>query len=322
MKRFLARLLAIGLILILIGGVIFVIAFAASGWNFDNISGITYSSVTVTETDVGEINEIKIDFDTTDVKVNFDPEAKEVSITYPIKQNNKGMDLTTVQQRYENGMLALEEEGNSKINLYLWNFDLNNDNIITVTVPQSKIIGVDITLDTGDTAISGIGSLKYLKLETDTGDFNSENSTIAVTEKTSFKTDTGNIKLGKIDTASLYVETSTGDLHTMDVTVTDKINVECDTAYIYMNGTLTAAGIEIETDTGDVEGKKGLLNSPNIVITTDTGDVEIKIAGKKADYTVLTHTDTGDSNITNQVSGAKQLNISTDTGDIEVYFTE
>ena len=319
MKKFLSRLVKIGLILTLLGAVLFVAAFAVSGFNFEKMSGIVTTTETYTESESFTANKLVLEFDTADITLNFDENAAEISIQYDEKSSRKGDTLSYVTPSEHNGTITLIETKNWKHNLFLWNF---RKPTVTVTIPCDRVLELDIETDTGDVIFTGTGTLNGAEISIDTGDLYATRATLTSTKSVKIETDTGDVKLKNLNTASLGIETDTGDIDLTDITVSDSIILSADTGDVEIKGSLTARYLEIETDTGEVDADEAVINAEIISIETDTGDISAKITGKLTDYTVTAKTRTGDSNITNQAGGAKKLTVTSSTGDIEIYFTE
>lgn len=319
MKKSLSRLVKIGLVLTLLGGIIFVAAFAASDFNFEKMSGIVTTTETYTESDGFTANKLVLDFDTTDIKLNFDENATKISIQYNKKSTKRGDTLSYVTPSERDGTITLVETKNWKENLFLWDFKTH---IVTVTIPKERVLELVIETDTGDVTITGTGTLNGAEISTDTGDVYATRATLISTKAIKLEADTGDVKLKNLTAAGLDIETDTGDITLTDVTVSDSIILSADTGDLEIKGSLNARYLEIETDTGEFDADEAVINAEIISIKTDTGDITARIAGKLTDYEVKAKTRTGDSNITNQAGGARKLTLISSTGDIEIFFTE
>jgi hypothetical protein len=319
MKKFLSRLVKIGLILTLLGAVLFVSAFAASGFSFEKMSGIVTTTKTYTESENFTANKLILNFDYADIKLNFDENATEISIQYDEKSSRKGDTLSHVTVSESGEALALTESRNWKENLFLWNF---KSHTTIVTIPSDRVIELDIETDTGDVVFTGTGTLNGAEISIDTGDLYATRANLTSIKAVKIETDTGDVNLKNLNASSLGIETDTGDIDLTDITATDSIALSLDTGDLEIKGRLTARYLEVETDTGDVDADDAVIDAEVVSIETDTGDISAKIFGKLTDYTVTAKTRTGDSNITNQAGGARKLTVTASTGDIEIYFTE
>jgi len=318
MKKFLSKLLVFGLIFILLGGIVFLVGLAASGWSLEKLSGITVTDTAYTESEAKTVNRLNIDFDNTDVKIIFDESADAISVTYPTKTSRNGKKLTSVSIVETESTLTLKEKNHWRINLFLWDF---SDEKLTVILPADRGISLYIDTDNGDIRSEGKGALANMVLSVDNGDIDTTQSDITTSGKLSFDTDNGDVKIGKFDTVSLSADSDNGDITLGDGAASDKIELSTDNGDIKFKGRIASPHLTIETDNGDVETEGGgLADAERINIETDNGDIEIKLSGSKSDYTVSIKNDLGDSNITSQQGGSKSLSIDSDLGDIEVYF--
>lgn len=338
MKRFLSKLLALGIIFVLIGGIVFVIGFAMSGFNYDKLSSVKVVDGSFTESADAPIDKIELLFDTTDITVKFDDSASEISISYQMLADKNDKAITTITTAVDSGKLTLKEDLARKINL----FPFSPSTKATVTVPASRIISLFCNVDTADITVIGSATLQSVTFKSDTGDVNTKDAIIKSLSSFSIETDTGDSRLGKIDTPSLIIETDTGrttftedvvtdvakiETDTGDITVmksltANRIDAELDTGNLKFKGNVKTSSLLIETNTGDIETDNAIIDAESIVINGSTGDVEVTLFGKSSDYTVTINQSTGDSNIKNQGGGSRTLNISLSTGDVEVDFKE
>ncbi len=318
MKKFLSKLLTFGLIFILLGGIVFLVGFAASGWNLKKLSGITVTDTVYTEGAGKNFDKLNIDFNNSDVKIVFDENADAISVTYPTKTSRNGKKLTSVSIVETESTLTLREKTHWIKNLFLWDF---SDEKMTVTIPAGRGISLSVDTDNGDIKTEGKGILKDTMLSTDNGDVNTTGAEITSSGRLSFDTDNGDVKIGKFDTVSLSADSDNGDITLSDGAASDKIELSTDNGDVKIKGRIAASHFTVETDNGDVETESGgLIDAERTNIETDNGDIEIKLTGSKSDYTVSIKKEHGDSNITSQTGGSKYLSIDSDLGDIEVYF--
>ena len=91
---------------------------------------------------------------------------------------------------------------------------------------------------------------------------------------------------------------------------------------IEMFGTITATGLEAETESGDISHENGEIRASKIDISTGTGDIKATLSGAAADYTILVEKTFGTSNVGNSVSGDKRVTLEATIGDIEINFTK
>lgn len=319
MMKLFKKLLILALVLILIGGVTFTVAFAATGFNFDKMSGIKTVHTTFNESDENTTSKLNLKFETSDVYLKFDDKSDKISISYPEKVNKNGDKLTSTAISESGDTISAVETIGYKINLFLWDFSTSR---VEVTIPQDRVVDLTLETDTGDVIIEGDATLTNLSIETDTGDVRTKNSTLSVSGRAFLETDTGNLRLEKINASSLTVEADTGDVTLCDCTVSQNIDISTDTGDISFAGTIVCETLKCEADTGDVDGEDATIDAKAISIETDTGDVELRLIGKSDDYETFVTTRTGNSNIASHKGSPRTLTVKTATGDIEVYFTE
>lgn len=262
----------------LVGIILIMSAFAASGFDFNAFNGnkIEHEQFTV---DSKVFNEIEIDSDTVDVEIIIDPTADKTYVDF----YQDASVFRNVKQ--ENGKLTVESGDRpwyKNIGIFWGNERL------TVTLPTTAQGKVNIETDTGDVKL---GSL--------------------VPETLSVSTDTGDISCGTVAAGSISIETDTGDVSLRDVTSTGAISVSVDTGDVMINST-TASALRIETTTGDVEIAE-TVTTAEISIATDTGDVDINGADSPDIYI---HTSTGD--VEAVFYTGKAFDIDTSTGDKRV----
>ena len=313
MNRIFSKLLAIGLILVLASLIIAVIGLSIVGWDFTKISGISITEGSYTE--LGEITEINVKVDTSEVSLVFDETAEAVTVTYNNEENKSGETVREVSVTEADGKLTISEKINWKRSLGLFNF---NNTRVTVTLPTSRIYTLNIETDTGDVSVKGSATATTAKFETDTGDIYIEKINTGLL---SLSVDTGDITLKDTSaTLMIDIETNTGDVLLGGALSSPAVKIETDTGDVKINGTLTAQTVKIETDTGDV--KEGLVDAASITLISDTGDFKLKLVGKSSDYKTSVSLHTGDTNVSKNLSGDKSLDIRSDTGDVYIYFTE
>ncbi len=128
---------------------------------------------------------------------------------------------------------------------------------------------LDISLSTGDIAVSDVTCKGDIRLNTSTGDASVSNTTcqklvssastgnakfknVIATEKFSIERDTGDVVFDKCDAAELFIKTDTGDV--LGSLLSDKVFItETDTGSIDVPKTVTGGRCEISTDTGDIK---------------------------------------------------------------------
>ena len=132
MIKHIKKLSTIGLILILVGGVLFTVAFAASGFNFSNLSGVKL--VEKIEALRGDTEKLTINTGTTDVRIEFSATAEEISVKYYEKQKRNGEPLKSLVITSTEKTATIKEKVDFDSYLTFWDF---KNTTMTVTIPES-----------------------------------------------------------------------------------------------------------------------------------------------------------------------------------------
>ena len=294
MKYFFKKLLVFGLIALLAGGILFTIAFAASGFSFEKLSGLSWEGRTFTES--ADAKTVVIDVDNSDVTVKFDKNADKITVSYFVCNNRSGKELKNFNVTDSNGTLSLKENTRWQYDLFLWTY---KDTDVTVIIPEGRAVSLDISTDNGDVNIYGSANIPNLHIDTDNGDAEIN---------------------GQISAKGVTVETDNGDVEITGSFTANSLTVETDNGSFEAEGSLTVNTLSIETDNGEIDAEDALITANKISFSTDNGDIEARLFGAEADYKIEVDTDNGKSNVTNQTTGSKALNIETDNGDVYIIF--
>ena len=294
MKSFFKKLLVCGLIALLAGGILFTIAFAASGFSFEKLSGLSWEGRTFTES--ADAKTVVIDVDNSDVTVKFDKNADKITVSYFVCNNRSGKELKNFNVTDSNGTLSLKEHTRWQYDLFLWTY---KDTDVTVIIPEGRAVSLDISTDNGDVNIYGSANIQNLHIDTDNGDAEIN---------------------GQISAKGVTVETDNGDVEITGSFTANSLTVETDNGTFEAEGSLTVNTLSIETDNGEIDAEDALITANKISFSTDNGDIEARLFGAEADYKIAVETDNGKSNVTNQTTGSRALNIETDNGDVYIIF--
>ena len=316
MKKFFPKLLAIGIVSIILGSIVFVVGLAAAGWDIKAISGITVNEHTYEE--VGSVQKLSVSLDTADLTVVFDEDADKISVVYYTEKNKKDKPVSDITVTEEGGTLSITQKTFWTRALFLFNFEKPK---VTVTVPKERTTTLKLETDTGDIKLLGDARLISSSIEADTGDIFVEKFD---TDSLMLETDTGKITLNDgYASGKIGIKVNTGDVKLLGDVTADRVEVVTDTGDLKIYGKLTATALNIKSDTGYVECERdGVIDAVRITVTVDSGDVEITLFGAQTDYQALIKTDTGDSNISSNLTGARVFNFESDAGDLTVHFTE
>lgn len=334
MKAWIKRILKLAGLFIIIGIVVALVGFAVSGFDFRNFSANTYETHYAYFTTAKKIDRIVLDLDTTDVTVEYTPDADKITITYETQHTKSGDALTKVIEKNENGVISFTEERSWRASISFFDF---HEMKASITLPEDFATALDIETDTGDIIIKGAKVDSRVKLSTDTGDVRIENSAfsdISVEVNTGdvfikdtklsgaflLESDTGDATLSGFEANSVSLSSDTGDVALRNVKSSTGIDIETDTGDVDLNGSIVAKSVGIETDTGDVDGEEATLDAEVVAIRTSTGDAELKLAGTKGDYEILINVRTGSTNLGSSSGGPRKLSFTSSTGDGEFRF--
>ncbi len=262
----------------LVGIILLLCAFAASGFDYNGFNGrdMKLDQYTV---DAQAFDEIDIDTSTVDVEIMV---GTDIDKTYiDVYQDSSAPHNV----KYENGKLTIESGERpwyKNIGIFWGKCK------ITVLLPSGIQGNLNIESDTGGV---NIGALSF--------------------ESISLSTDTGDITCSASASGEINIETDTGDV---DITSSaPSIRVESDTGDVTLHRTVATDNLYITTSTGDVEIEGA--DAPNIYIKTSTGDVDaIFYTGKLFEV----NTSTGDRDVPTSDPSGGRCEITTSTGDIEV----
>lgn len=132
--------------------------------------------------------------------------------------------------------------------------------------------------------------------------------------------DLGDVTLTSISANNISVSTDGGFITLTNVTSSGNIDLEVENGEIEMFGVITAKSLEVESSTGDISHKDGIITADKISFSSDVGDILATLAGAESDYTVLIEKDLGSSNISNSTAGPRRLEVELDFGSVEIYF--
>lgn len=298
MKRAFLKIAIVGGVLLLLGGITFVIAMTAVGWDF-SVLNTDYEKKIATYS-AEEVNEIVADLSTEDVYF-LPSEDDEITVEYFVVKNKRGKVLREIVPTLSDGVLRCVEK-KKKYNLTV--IDYHSYKVV-VKAPADKVFALSVKLSTGNVTLGEEGKerrLSSLKVSASTGDVNLKGKTICE--------------------GDLTLSVSTGDIRFKGETRCDgKVSVKASTSMISVNAPLSAKEIKINASTGDVSCAAP-LSFDSLDVSVSTGDVSLLLAGKKELYTYLYRVDTGSSNVESFALGSKKVNVRTTTGDIRVRFEE
>ncbi len=208
----------------------------------------------------GEYRDLKIESDTSDVKIPAD-----------LKFNSIDISLSTGETEcYASATEYI------KINLSTGDVDVEN----------ATTSALEIKASTGDVEINNVNA-DSISVKTSTGSIDASN--LSVNGDFSVNVSTGDVELCDVNCKNFTSSGSTGKLSLTRVTTEETMNIERSTGDVTLNES-DAGEIVILTDTGDVRAT--LLTEKIFITKTDTGKIRVPetTSGGKCKIT----TDTGD----------------------------
>ena len=290
-------------LLIVIGIVLFGIAFAASGFDFSKADGAKY--VNRTYTAEGSFTAIDIQEGTADIW--FMPsENGEMRVECTEHEE------TSHEVCVENGTLKIifKDERPWYKRMTLFSFRHGN---VTVYLPLESYETLSVLATTGDVTVTWPFSFGDMRIKTTTGDIFADG---IKADSMSLTVTTGSVECKKLDCADkLYVHVTTGKISLTDVTG-GEIKCESTTGRINLKNALASGRLDIETTTGSVLLED--CDAAQIAVKTTTGSITGTLKSEKV---FSAKTSTGKIDVPGTLSGG-ECTLKTTTGDISVKLSD
>lgn len=310
----------IGVAFLLIGALIFAVAFALSGFNFEFLSNVKTVTRRFDENAENPVNTIKIDFENAGIEVRVQDNIDALAIEYPQAQNKKGENISEINVEETSGAISITETYKWQAQFFSWNVSTPT---VVLYLPQARVYALDLQTDTGTIRLTN-GNLNVSKitLKATTGLISTKDCAVSSTGEACFETTTGIINVGELSAQRIVLQTTTGFLTAHKTIVAENsVSLKTTTGSIETLSTITADTVTANATTGDLKFTANIYANA-ITLATTTGDINARIGGKKTDYSILVANSTGDSNVSEQTGGTKTLSVSCTTGDIYVTFSE
>lgn len=296
MKKWMLILIIIALSLIIAGITVAFVGFAIAGFEINELNMSKHTTNTY-EPD-GEFDSVYIETATCDIVLlpSSDGKCSVVCTELAKVPHTVSIDNGTLTVKYDDQRKWFDHIG------IFW-----GKTAITVYLPESEYSSLTLCSATGDLEIPKDFKFGKADLSTSTGDVKMLANVCGSLEVSS---DTGDIQIGG-NASALTVKVHTGDIDVYSVKC-KSFSANTTTGDMSLRNLIVETGIEIRTDTGDVEFDR--CDAAYLKIQTDTGDVEGSLLSDKV---FATQTDTGKVRVPNSSEGGK-CEITTDTGDIEI----
>ena len=290
--------LAIGAVLMVLGALLFVGVMATYGWNFTQLSTVTYKTNTYEAK--GAFDKISINVATT--RIEFVPTGEETcrvvcveteKVKHSVSVENGALVIDTVDTRkwYDHICISF---GTPKMTGYL---------------PENQYASLQIETNTGDITIAKDFSFETVKIEGDTSDVDCFAS---VADTMEVELSTGDIYVERVSVGRLELTTDTGDIKIQSAAVNQNVQLETDTGSVMVKKVVVKGSLSAQSDTGDVRLENS--DASEITVETSTGDVSGTLLSEKI---FITETSTGRISVPETLAGGK-CEITTSTGNINI----
>ena len=312
MKKGLVALLVIGIMLLIVGGIMFGVSFSKAK--------IHTTQIDRTENVDAEFTNININTTITDVefKVSEDSKVKVVlkeaeKLAHEVKVENDTLNVIQKDTREWYEKIFSFNLGFMKAVIYLpakAYGDLKIDSSTgDIRIPHDfSFNSIDIDLSTGDTYISSNVS-NTLKIDASTGDTNLSNMSA---KNIDIKASTGHVFLNDVTVSeTIKLDLSTGRTQFENVTAKNYIH-DSSTGRVILKNVIVEEEMDIDTSTGDIKFED--CDAQRITIEVGTGDVTGTLLSPKI---FQVRTDTGKVNVPTSTTGGL-CKIDTDTGNVSI----
>ncbi|MBQ9370403.1 MAG: DUF4097 family beta strand repeat protein [Clostridia bacterium] len=318
MKKVIGILLVI---VIVVGFVIFLLAFASAGFSFTNM--VNGNAETNTYAVSAEFD--KIDISTSETDVTFmlaDAEGIRVVCT----ERSKMKHTVTVEDGTLKVIAVDERKWYERISFFSGALRM------TVYLPSKVFASLKIEDSTGDVSIPKDFLFGNIDVTASTGDVDCRAS---VTELLKISISTGSIYIKELTAEKMALSVSTGKVTAESVTCNSEISIDVSTGkttltdltcqtfvtsgstgQLVMKDVVATDNFTIERSTGNIRFDH--CDAGDISIKTSTGDVSGTLRSGKI---FVTRTSTGIIRVPDSITGGR-CEISTSTGDIEIGISE
>lgn len=184
---------------------------------------------------------------------------------------------------------------------------------VTVYLPKTEYVSLDITGSTGDIEIPNEIKVDSADISLSTGDIRVNNMSVGTLD---LSASTGEIIVSNVTcTGDLKANTTTGAVNVMNVTCQNLFSTGS-TSNISLKNVIATGKFSIERSTGDVVFESS--DSAEIFVETSTGDVTGSLLTEKV---FVAETSTGNISVPKTTAGGK-CEIITSTGDIRIEISD
>ena len=254
MKKGVAIIILIGVIISIVGAIILGIAISKDYFKANQLT--VNNSYDLTE-----------DFE--DIDINISITNLEIKIANVDKCN-----VTCVEKekqyhevKVENKTLIINKIDKRKWYEKFFMFDIERMKIV-ITLPNKDYKNLNLKTSTGDTIITDL-ILNNINLEASTGNINLENIKSA---DAYIEASTGDLNLKNITSTNVELKTSTGNINFKDYIIENTLKASASTGNITFEK-IDAKDINISTSTGNISGS--IITPKTFTTNTSTGDIKV-----------------------------------------------
>ena len=286
--------------LAVLGGVLFVGAAAASGWDYTRLGATRYETNTY---EPGEaFDKISIGVGTADIE--FAPSGDGRCRIVCFEAENMRHSAAV-----RNGTLVIGTVDTRKWYDYIGILNFYEKPVMTVYLPQKAYVSLKIAAATGNVTIPGDFAFEALEISTSTGNITVDAPSVGALRLAAA---TGGIRVSSVvSEGRLELKTSTGAVKLTDVACAD-LSAESSTGTITLNNVTAAGSFSIRSGTGGVRFENS--DAARISVRTSTGSVTGTLRSEKI---FITETSTGKTEVPRTLAGGR-CEITTSTGDIRI----
>lgn len=296
----------LGALLIVLGGILFVGALAASGWDIALLSTN------------GPLEERLLDVENRQQDITLS--ERDTPVVIGLSDDNQiHLQYAESRRQYytitDDDMLTIKKE--VKPLAFVFNFDFNFNAKFTLLLPKNFQGNVTIKNANGTITLSNL-DLQELLLKTSNGRVELENVTAKSLE---LKSSNAPLELNHVKVQdSIICDTSNGKLALSDIIAR---NLDAETS----NATINADSIHVD-DALSLESSNGRIDvdalaGKEISLTTSNASITGSITGSLHDFSVESKTSNASNNLPEDMTGGeKDLRVHTSNGAIKLQFEE
>ena len=294
LRKILNSTLIVGAVILLIGGLIFVIAFGTAGFNLNAFSYVSLSEKTFSET--GTTTAIEVTAEKANVYFYAAKENQGLTVKYTVRKSREGNLLNDVTFTEQDGMLLVEETESSEGRLLILDIQ---DPQIEIYLPTDRTYDLSVNSEIGNVRISGTFSMNNVLFNTKTGMIYTEKSTLTGTA-VALSAIGGNVNVGEI--------------------TADEVSASVVNGSISINGNVTADTFSASSKNGQIYYRSSVIVASSVTLSATRGNVKAKLLGTAGDYLTTVTVEKGRSNVEETFSGTKHLLINVSDGNIHIDF--